>query len=370
MSARLFAQDCRELFMEAARAGRLSRRQLLAAGALAGAAPFAGSAGKAFAQDKPEQIVHANWGGDAVHCTEDNYGKSFTEATGVKVVVDGSGPLEGTIQQMVDAGATIWDSCDSDMFTALRLGGKGQLEAIDYAIVDKAKILAPFTYDYGILGYWYSYTLAYDSSTIASQPTWADFFDVEKIPGKRTLFKWMNGAVEAALLADGVAPDQLYPLDVDRALAKIDSIKDHIIFWNSGAESQQMLLEGEVVMGCIWQTRASVIERDTGGKIKWTWYQALAYPAGWVIPKNNPAGNEWANRWLAFMQDPVLQVAVMDCFGQGPANPAAVDLMTPEQRSLHVAAPENYERQIIASTEYWAENYDNVLNAYLDHISA
>lgn len=370
MSAKAFSQDCRALFEEAARNGRLSRRQLLAASALAGAAPFAASLGRASAADKPEQVVHSNWGGDAVRCTEEHYGKSFTEATGIKVVVDGSGPLEGTIQQMVDSNATIWDCCDSDCFTALRLGGKGQLEAIDYNIVDKAKILAPFTYDYGILGYWYSYTLAYDSSKIASQPTWADFFDVEKIPGKRTLFKWMNGAVEAALLADGVAPNELHPLDVDRALAKIDSIKDHVIYWNSGAESQQMLIDSEVVMGCIWQTRASVIERDTDGRIQWTWDQAIAYPAGWVIPKNNPAGNEWGNRWLAHMQDPVLQIAVMDCFGQGPSNPAATDLMTPEQRRLHVAAPENLERQIVADTEYWAENYDDVLNAYLDSISA
>jgi len=365
MSAERFAQDCRELF----RAGRLGRRQMLAAGGALGALAVAGS-GRALAQDKPEQIVHSNWGGDGVRCTSDIYCAAFTKETAVKVVVDGSGPLEGTIQQMVESGATIWDCCDSDMFTAIRLGNKGLLEAIDYNIVDKAKILDPFAYEFGILGYWYSYTIAYDTTKIATPPTWADFFDVEKIPGKRALFKWMNGSVEAALLADGVAPDQLYPLDVDRALKKIASIADHVVYWNSGAESQQMLIDGEVVMGNIWQTRASVIERDTSGRIAWTWDQALAYPAGWVIPKNNPAGNEWANRWLAYIQDPALQIQVMDCYGQGPANPAATDMMTPEQRRLHPAAPENLAKQIVADTPYWAENYDNVLNAYLDAISA
>lgn len=370
MGARLFAEDCRQMFIEAARAGRLSRRQLLAASALAGAVPLTGGVGRAFAQDKPEQIVHANWGGDAVHCNEETYGAAFTEATGVKVVIDGSGPMEGTIQQMVESGATIWDCCDSDLFTALRLGPKGQLEAIDYSIVDKANYPEGMALDHGVLGYWYSYTIAYDTTKVSSAPTWADFFDVEKIPGKRALFKWMNGAVEAALLADGVAPDQLYPLDVDRALAKIDSIKDHVVFWGSGAESQQMLIEGEVVMGNVWQTRASVIERDTEGRVKWTWDQALTYPAGWVIPKNNPAGAEWANRWVSFIQDPKLQIAIMECYGQGPANPAATALMTEDQRKLHPAAPENLERSIVADTPYWAENFDSVLNAYLDHISA
>ena len=131
MGAKLFAEDCRRMFNEAARAGRLSRRQLLAASALAGVVPLAGGMGRAFAQDKPEQIVHANWGGDAVHCNEETYGAAFTDSTGVKVVIDGSGPMEGTIQQMVESGATIWDCCDSDLFTALRLLSGAALLLVD-----------------------------------------------------------------------------------------------------------------------------------------------------------------------------------------------------------------------------------------------
>jgi putative spermidine/putrescine transport system substrate-binding protein len=368
MSARRFLEDTIALVNERARAGKLSRRQMLAAGTILGAAPFAG---RAFADEMPAQIVHANWGGDAVHCNEDNYGRAFTEATGVKVVIDGSGPLEGTIQQQVESNAVIWDCCDSDLFTAIRLGDdKGLLEPIDYDIVDKGKVPDGFALNHGILGYWYSYTLAYDSSKIAETPTWADFFDVEKIPGKRGLFKWMNGSIEAALLADGVPPDQLHPLDVDRALAKINSIAEHVVYWNSGAESQQMIIEGEVSMINMWQTRASVVERDTGGRVKWGWDQAITYPAGWVIPKGNPAGAEWANKWVGFIQDPKLQIALLDCYGQGPANPAAIDMMTPEQLRIHPAAPENMAKSIIADTAYWAKNYDDVLNAYLDAISA
>jgi putative spermidine/putrescine transport system substrate-binding protein len=314
--------------------------------------------------------VHANWGGDGATCTANIYGKSFTEATGVPVVVDGSGPLEGTIKQMVETGSTIWDCCDSDIFSGLRLGRAKLLEPIDYSIVDKDKILAPYTYDYVVLGYWYSYALTYDTSKIDGVPTWVDFFDVEKYPGKRTLFKWMNGAPEAALLADGVPMDEVYPLDMDRAMEKILSIEDDVIYWSSGAESQTMFLDEEVVMGNIWQTRSSVIERDTGGRVTWSWDQAIAYPAGWVIPGNNPAGAEYANRWIAHLQDPELQVAVLDCYGQGPANPAALDLMTPEQRRLHPAAPENYEKQLIADQEFWAASYDDVLNQFLDNISA
>ena len=85
----------------------------------------------------------------------------------------------------------------------------------------------------------------------------ADFFDVEKFPGKRSLYKWGAGMWEAALLADGVAPDKLYPLDLERAHDKIAAFKDNIVsYWGGGAESQSVLMNGEASMAMIWSTRA------------------------------------------------------------------------------------------------------------------
>jgi putative spermidine/putrescine transport system substrate-binding protein len=363
-----FLQDCAEIAAERFNKRRIDRRTFVKATAALGLIP-ALKAGKAYAAT-PTQIVHSNFGGDGATCTSNIYGATFTAETGVPVVVDGSGPLEGTIKQMVEAGATTWDCCDSDMFSGLRLGRMGLLEPIDYNVVDKTKILAPYTYDDAVLGYWYSYALTYDTTKVDGVPTWADFYDVEKYEGKRALWKWMNGAPESALLADGVPMDEIYPLDMDRAMDKILSIEDHLIYWSSGAESQTMFLDEEVIMGNIWQTRATVVERDTGGRVTWSWDQAIAYPAAWVIPKNNPAGADWGNKWIAHMQDPELQIQVMDCYGQGPANPAATDMMTPEQRRLHPAAPENLEVQLITDNEFWADNYDDVLNQFLDSISA
>jgi len=350
--------------------GAISRRSFLKVCAIAGVAPamLLGIARNARADVR---VVHSNWGGDAVSCYESIYVPAFENAhEGSTVVIDGTGPLEGKIKAMVEAGDVVWDVCDVDAFNILRLGKQEMLEPYDYSIVDKAKILSPYTWEYGCLGYWYSNILAWDSDAVGETPTWADFFDVEKYPGKRTLYKWAVGSPECALMADGVAPDELYPLDLDRAWKKIESVKDHLVFWGSGAESQQMFLQGEVVMGNIWHTRASVLERDTDEKVKWTWDKGQAAPAGWLTPKGNPAGIEPAMQWVAAMQEPALQVAVMNCFGQGPANPAAADLMTPAERRLHPAAPENYKVQIPIDSEYYAVHYDQVLNEYLDLISA
>lgn len=371
MTAKLFSQDCVEIALANLKAGRISRRSFLAASALAGAGAVALSSGDLLAAGKPKQIVHANWGGDAVRCTGDIYGKAFTAKYGVPVVVDGSGPLEGSIKAMVDAKNVTWDCCDSDFFSVLRMGRAHELEPVDYSIVDRNGYMAPYTHDYGVLGYWYSYVMTWDTEKLGKNaPTWADFFDVEKYPGKRTMFKYMNGALEAALLADGVPPEKIYPLDLDRALAKIEKIKDHIVFWDSGASSQQMFLDGEVVMGSIWQTRSQLIKQDTKGRVDWTFDQGNACPAGWLIPKGNPAGNEWGNRWLAHLQTPELQVEAMRCFGQGPANPKSYEIMSAEERAITPGTTENLKKQVPLDSEYFSAHYDDALNAFLDMISA
>src|SRR3546814_17101152 len=93
------------------------------------------------------------------------------------------------------------------------------------------------------------YVIAYDSGRYGDDAptTMADFFDVERFPGNRSMYKWGVSSWEAALLADGVAPDALYPLDIERAHEKILALKDDVIsFWGGGAESQTVLLTGEI----------------------------------------------------------------------------------------------------------------------------
>ncbi|MCB8829527.1 extracellular solute-binding protein, partial [Escherichia coli] len=113
--------------------------------------------------------------------------------------------------------------------------------------------------------------IAYDSSKFGDHvPTgMADFFDVKKFPGKRSLYKWGSAMWEAALMADGVAPEKLYPLDLKRAHDKIAAFKENVVaYWGGGAESQSVLMDGEASMALIWSTRAQLLEKDSGGNIK------------------------------------------------------------------------------------------------------
>ena len=254
-----------------ARAGRgeISRRQFtqLAAMVLAGTPMLLRSTG-AFAAAK--ELVLVNWGGDAITAYDAAYGQAFTKETGITVKMDGSGPTEGAIAAQFKSGAPTWDLVDVDPFSAITLGAQGALEPIDYAVVDKKKMREGFGWEYAASTYFFSYVIAYDSEKYGKDaPTgMADFFDVKKFPGKRSLYKWGVSSWEAALLADGIAPASLYPLDLKRAHDKIAAFKENVVaYWGGGAESQSVLLNGEASMAIVWSTRASLIEQDSGGKI-------------------------------------------------------------------------------------------------------
>lgn len=351
--------------------GEISRREFasLAAILFAGA-PLALRSTDAFAQAK--ELVLVNWGGDANVAYDLAYGQPFTKDTGIVVKVDGSGPTEGAIAAQAKSGKPTWDLVDADPFSAIVLGKQGLLEPIDYTVVDKSKFREGFGWEYASSTYFFSYVLAYDSSKFATAPTgMKDFFDVEKFPGKRSLYKWGVGVWEAALLADGVAPDKLYPLDLKRAHDKIAAFKDNVVaYWGGGSESQSILMDGEASMALIWSTRASLIETDSAGQIKFIWDEGLISPGSLAVLKGNPGGREAAMKFLASVQNPERQLVMFDKLGQGPANPATDALIPADRKRFNPVDPENMKKQIALDMDWYAEHYGAALDEYTKIISA
>ena len=366
-----FRKDCIEILAERTARGEMSRRRFAQlAGLILAGAPFALRPTGASAQEK--QLVLVNWGGDAITAYDAAYGKPFQEATGIVVKEDGSGPTEGAIAAQFKSGKPTWDLVDADPFSAITLGKQGMLEEINYGIVDKKKMREGFGWDYAASAYFYSYVIAYDASRFDQAPTgMADFFDVEKFPGKRSLYKWGSAMWEAALIADGVAPEQLYPLDLKRAHDKIASFKEHIIsYWGGGAESQAVLMNGDAAMAIIWSTRGQLLEQDSGGQIKTIWNQGLLSPGAFAVLKNNPGGKENAMNFIAFAQDPQRQLVMFEMLGQGPANPAADPLIPADKRKYNCVDPENAAKQITLNMDWYSEHYGAALEEYTKIISA
>lgn len=367
-----FNKDCVEILAERARNGTISRRRFTQlAAAVMGSSALAMFGTPTLAADG--KLVFVNWGGDAINAFDTAFGKDFKAATGIEVKQDGSGPTEGAIAAQVQSGNPAWDIVDADPFSAQALGKKGMMEPIDYDVVDKSKMRDGFGWEYAASSYFYSYVIAYDAAKFGDNPpkNMSDFFDTEKFSGKRAMYKWGVGSWEALLMADGVAAADLYPLDLDRAHAKLESIKDDIVsFWGGGAESQSLLLNGDASMALIWSTRASLLEQDSGGDIKFTWVDGVIAPGSMGVLKDNPGGAEAAMKFIASAQDPERQVVLFDLLGNGPANPAADKLIPAEKKRFNPVDPENFAQQVPLDMQWYEENYGAALDAYLKIISA
>ncbi|PSM20096.1 ABC transporter substrate-binding protein [Nitratireductor sp. StC3] len=365
-----FLEDALMVAAERMKRGRLSRRGFNAGlAALMGSAVM-GAARRAHADTG--RVVVVNWGGDAVPGFQKAYA-GFGEASGLELLVDGSGPSEGAVKTQVNSGAVRWDVCDGEMYSAYRLGRDELLEALDYDVIDKSLIDFGDVHDHGVANYTYSYVIAFDTEAFGDRrPTsWKDFWDVETFPGKRTLYRWMSANLECALLADGVAPEELYPLDVDRALAKIEELLPHILtHWATGAESQQLLRDGEVAMGQVWNTRAALIKEDTGGRVDWTFDGGIISPSVWMVPKGNPGGAKAAMDFIAYALRPEVQVKLMEAYAMGPVSAAANDLLSPELALANPTSPENFGKQVLLNNKWHADHYGETLERYLALIGA
>ena len=156
--------------------------------------------------------------------------------------------------------------------------------------------------------------------------TWADLFDIEKFPGKRTFYKWSSpGVIEAALLADGVAADKLYPLDLDRAFKKLDTIKSEIIWWTGGAQSQQLLASAEAPFGSFWNGRLTALEQ-TGVKVGVSWDQNITAADLLVVPKG-AKNKDAAMKFIALATSAEGQKEFAAATGYAPTNVDSAALM-------------------------------------------
>jgi putative spermidine/putrescine transport system substrate-binding protein len=215
----------------------------------------------------------------------------------------------------------------------------------------------------------YATTMAYRTDKFGANgpKTWADFWDVQKFPGRRSLRRNPLDTLEQALMADGVPADKLYPMDLDRAFKSLDRIKQHIaVWWTSGAQSTQLIQSGEVDMISTWNGRSqSAI--DGGAPVTINWNQGLYSIEGWGIPKGTPRA-DIAKQFVRFCADPKRQALFTELLAYGPTNLKAYESIAPARAALLPTAPNNIASMVLPSPQWWNDNRTKVterFNAWL-----
>ncbi|WP_349828940.1 extracellular solute-binding protein [Brevibacterium litoralis] len=295
----------------------------------------------------------------------------FATHTGANVLSDGPTDL-AKLRAQVESGTITWDTVEASPVRGTALCGD-LFQPLDDTLIDRSVI--PENLPQGecfVPIMVYAHTFFYDADKYGDNPptTWADFFDTENFPGVRGLEGRASptpGTYETALMADGVAEEDLYPLDTDRALSVYDRVVDDAVFWTSGAEQTQLIQGGEVDMLIGWSGRIPEVNRN-GQNWKPVWdggivdSDILAITAG---SDNVVASHSLINWFLGAEQ----QTVFTETTAYPPVNPEATPEMDEVAAEVDVSDPEILDQLVRPDYEYWAENYDELNETWHRYVS-
>lgn len=331
------------------------RRQFIAgAGALAATAALGGPA---LAQTG-ERIVVADPGGPFGPAFKAAFHDSFRADTGItSVQIAREHEPTAQVATMVKTNNYTWDVVTLTLSARDILHAQGLLEPLDWNLPDMNEIMPEARHPAWMGTDVYCTILAFRSDKYGDKgpKSWRDYFDVANFPGRRAMRRSPIDTLEIALLADGVEPAKLYPLDVDRSFKKLDQIKKHInVWWTGGAQTTQLLQSGEVDMCQTWNARAQTVT-DAGGPVKINWNQGLYSIEGWGIAKGNPKAAA-GKRFVAYTANAKRQAAFTELLAYGPTNPNAYKFIPAATAAKLPTAPAIFPTIILAKEEWWAAN--------------
>lgn len=298
------------------------------------------------------------------------YYRPFTEATGIEVVaVQAQAEPTAQIVSMVDAGAYTWDMAKISLPAILILttGDKVYLEKhgleSDPAV---QKIPPQYMSEYGVGTNVYSTVLAYRTDAFEGRTapsSWADYWNVEDFPGRRSMRRHPFDTIEQALMADGVPGSDVYPCDVDRAFGMLDKIKPNIdVWWTSGSQAEQLLISGEVDMVPTWVSRPQAAQA-TGAPVEIVWDQGIWGCDHWSILAGTPNADA-CREFIKFCSEPERMARLSEHFPAGVVQPEAFDYISDDIARHSPTYPDNIATGVKIDAQYWLDNNEAVIERF------
>ena len=359
----------------------LSRRRLLKTLGTGLAAVGFGVPGAAQAQQPSGagrrvsgNMVLATWGGRYSKAMKDFFLGPFSQESGVVAqTVDAPGGFVPMLQAQAKAGNVTWDLVDVGEADSLFLLDNGLIQPLppDVKADQIGAVGEQHVTDYGISFAAFGWVIAANRKTAKRIPTTpAEFFDVQNVPGRRTMYAddQLTGVLYA-LQAVGVPRNRLYPPDLDRAYRKLDQVKKSVaVWWKTGDQSQQILRDQEVDMGLLWDGRAAGVI-DQGVDLALSFEGTPISRDLFVVPTNAPnaaAAFEFL-RWYA--AHPVEGGKWIRTMGYGVANPKAYEHVPPEIAQRSAYYPPNFAKGFLINARWQSQNRADLVKRWQQWLS-
>jgi putative spermidine/putrescine transport system substrate-binding protein len=344
------------------------------------------AAGMAGAQDMADEMTIVSWGGAYSNSQQQAYHNPYMEKTGVKIINDeSSNEAVAKLRAMNEAGNVTWDVVDVVASDAIRLCDEGLAMEIETdEMLAAAPDGTPASEDFGDLlvsdcfipQIVYSTTFGYRTDMVPegvdAPDDICDVFDLETYPGKRALEKRPINNMEWALLCDGVAKDEVYDVleteeGQQQALDKLATIKDDVIWWSAGADTPQLLADGEVFMGSTYNGRLFSVIEEQDQPVAMMWDAQVFDLDGWIIPTGlSPERQARALDYIMFATDTQRLADQAKYISYGPARASSAPLVGQHAElgidmAPHMPTdPENAKNTFLYNYEFWADYRDDI----------
>ncbi|MNH10815.1 spermidine/putrescine ABC transporter periplasmic substrate-binding protein [compost metagenome] len=316
-------------------------------------------------------LTVAGYGGALQDALNSTLWQPAAQQAGVELRTD-SHDGQPAVRLQVQSGKPAWDVIHIGANDCAALSRQKLLEPLDYSVIDANGVPERARGKDWIATNSYSVVMGWRTSKFQEGPkNWQEFWDVEKFPGRRALSVAPDEMLEIALLADGVPREALYPLDTERALKSLEKIKPYVsVWWTSGAQSSQLIKDGEVDLIAIWSSRADSVVKDHAA-VAYTFSDGLLGYGCMAILKGskNVAA---AQKLIAGVVSPAIQARIPAMMGYyGPTNTLAFEQpgVTAEQLAQSNMAPVNRDKQALMDAQWWGEHMTDVQEDYKELIA-
>lgn len=317
-----------------------------------------------------DTISVVTFGGAYETAAKNAFFEPFTAKTGAQFSTESYDGGLAKLQAMEQAKNPTWDLMDLESNDAITACDEGLLEKLDKKTLGNTSDFLPNSIrDCAVASMVWSTVYAYDTTKLKTAPsTISDFFDLKKYPGKRGMRKSPKGAMEWALIADGVAPQDVYkvlgtPAGVDRAFKKLDTIKSNIVWWEAGAQAPQLLADGAVVMVQAYNGRIDDAIHKDKKPFKIVWDAQVYDFEWWGVPKGAKHADA-AMKFIASASTPQAYADLSKYIAYAPPRKNSIPLIDKTRLNDLPTAPENFNRPLQINSTFWADNADAITKRF------